>query len=661
VKQQATLGAGALALCCLLHPHRAASAEPAERTGTYSLGEIVVSGEAGVEAAQAVSTVSAEDIQRRNARTLDQALNLLPGVNVRVGNEGVPRIDVRGLRTRHVLLLLDGIPINSAVDQQFDPVLIPTEAIAEIKLTEGASSVLYGQGGLGGVINIITRKGAGGLHGTIGGEAGDHESYLARGNVSGGKGKLDFFLSGSSTEVEAFPLAGGFDPTAAQGGGYRANSDRKRTSVLGNVGFAPAAGLSLGLTGSYTRGEFGRPPSAVQDPFDPFAPTTRFGRVDDHEDVSAQLAADYQPAGAIGVRGWVFVSHLEEQNNRYDDASYDSFDVNGSFRERIHSTVVGASLQPRYDLGRAGVVRALLSAERDRWESNGQRTTIDPNQPASLDQRRALHVLSAALEYELLPLPGLGLAAGYGHHLQLRDERSDDDFSALAAAHYDVVETTRLKASFSRNVRFPSLGDLYSADSGNPDLEAERAHTFQAGVEQRLPRESVASLNAFYAVARNLIQTDQATGEDTNLAETRFMGFEVAAATRAVEALLLRATYTFLRSDDRSREGREEQQYTPGNKVALEGRYDFGFGLSPSLSLLYVGNQYYYTRNNVTPVQKAKLADYALVNVKLAQALLDRKVTLYLGADNLFDQNYETSYGLPQAGRFVYGGIELRP
>jgi outer membrane cobalamin receptor len=60
-------------------------------------------------------------------------------------------------------------------------------------------------------------------------------------------------------------------------------------------------------------------------------------------------------------------------------------------------------------------------------------------------------------------------------------------------------------------------------------------------------------------------------------------------------------------------------------------------------------------------VQKAKLADYALVNVKLAQALLDRKVTLYLGADNLFDQNYETSYGLPQAGRFVYGGIELRP
>ena len=59
-------------------------------------------------------------------------------------------------------------------------------------------------------------------------------------------------------------------------------------------------------------------------------------------------------------------------------------------------------------------------------------------------------------------------------------------------------------------------------------------------------------------------------------------------------------------------------------------------------------------------MQKAKLNDYTLVNVKLSQRLPGNRMTLYIGADNLFDQNYETSYGLPRAGRFLYGGVEFR-
>ncbi len=57
---------------------------------------------------------------------------------------------------------------------------------------------------------------------------------------------------------------------------------------------------------------------------------------------------------------------------------------------------------------------------------------------------------------------------------------------------------------------------------------------------------------------------------------------------------------------------------------------------------------------------KAKLEDYTLVNIKLNQRLLAGKVTVYVGADNIFDQNYETSYGFPLAGRFIYGGVEFR-
>jgi outer membrane receptor protein involved in Fe transport len=161
-------------------------------------------------------------------------------------------------------------------------------------------------------------------------------------------------------------------------------------------------------------------------------------------------------------------------------------------------------------------------------------------------------------------------------------------------------------------------------------------------------------------MAKNLIQNDQAIAKNTNLAEVRFTGFELSAATKCVKSLLLRTSYAYLNSEDRSRAGRDRQQYTPGSKASLEGRYDFDSGFSPYVSVLYVGNQYFYTKNNVTPVQKAKLNDFTLVNIKLSQRIFDNKVTLSVGVDNLFDENYETSYGLPRAGRFLYGGVEFR-
>jgi vitamin B12 transporter len=91
------------ALCCVLLPAPAASAQTDEPAGVYGLGEvIVVTGKSkGVQATQAVSTVTAEDIRSSGARTLDQAISLLPGVNVRVGGEGIVYLGVSNLLDRN--------------------------------------------------------------------------------------------------------------------------------------------------------------------------------------------------------------------------------------------------------------------------------------------------------------------------------------------------------------------------------------------------------------------------------------------------------------------------------------------------------------------------------------------------------------------------------
>jgi vitamin B12 transporter len=424
------------------------------------------------------------------------------------------------------------------------------------------------------------------------------------------------------------------------------------------VGFDPSDTLSLGLTFNYANGRFGKPTSVLNEPFDPFASPPKYERIDDFENFSLQLAGDYDATKNFSLRGWAFLNQSNQEDNLYDNAYFNSFNlIAGSFQERVKTRINGLTLQPKYDMGRAGILTLSLSAERDSWENRGP-LTVAADTFSQVDAEKSFNIYSADIEYETIPLEGLGLVAGYGRFRQTRSELSEDAYSALAGAYYDVFAATRLKASYKKNVRFPTLSDLYDLTKGNPDLEAERAFTCEAGMEQKLPMNSTVSLTGFYTRARNLIQNDQASGQAMNLTEIDFSGFEVAAATRFINKLQIQASYSYLDSKDKSRAGRDQQQYTPGDKATLEAKYDFDMGFSPYTSLQYVGDQYFYTKNSVTPVQKLKLKDYTLVNIKLSQRLFGNKANLYVGGNNIFDENYETSYGFPQAGRFLYGGAE---
>ena len=262
------------------------------------------------------------------------------------------------------------------------------------------------------------------------------------------------------------------------------------------------------------------------------------------------------------------------------------------------------------------------------------------------------------MEYEISPLPGLGLVAGIGQHWQNRTENSDSDYTWQAGAHYDLRPETRLKAAYHHNIRFPSISQLYSANGGNPNLQTEQASTYQLGLDQKLPGNSLATLTVFNTDTKNFIERNQ-NQINQNFSEYRFAGVEITAQTRAIKNLMLRASYSYLNSEDRTGvTGKDQVQYDPRDKATVEGRYDFACGLTPYVSATYVANQYYYSRQ--APVRKAQLNDYYLVNAKVSQKLAGGKLILYIGANNLLDLNYEQSYGLPQAGRFIYGGVEIR-
>ena len=637
-----------------------------EDEGVYTLGEVVVTARQDVvETAGTVREVTAEEIQNKDARTLDQALELLPGVEIRTGAEGTPRVDIRGFRSRHVLLLLDGMPLNSTYDGQFDPSIIPTENIAKIKVSYGANSVLYGQGGLGGVINIITKKGKQGVQGMASGEMGEGSSRLGRFNVGGAAEDVDFFVSGSMEARKDYPLANNFQATPLQGSGERNNSDNRRNNIFGNIGYSPTEDWDLGLVASFVNGHFGMPPSTKQstkaDP-DIFASNPKYERVNHFEGFNTQFSTSYDLPGPVDIRGWAYYNQYDEDRTRYDDDNYNSMTQKGTYFEDGTSKNWGGTLQTALDLTSAGSFTLALDAQKQEYESKGNIRDVKVGSDyefRNFDNSWSLWLYSASLEYEITLFDRLGLVLGYGHYWQNKEEGANENKgSYMAGAYYDIVKGTRVRGAFAKKIRFPSLRQLYQIDEGNPNLTPESSYNYELGVEQTLPLNSRVAVNGFLSDVNNYIEKPFTDAPFQNYDKYRFQGFEVTAETRFIERLMLGLGYTFMDTKDKSPNSRKDElQYRPRHKVTLEGKYTCRFGFSAYANMIYNVDQVYYSRSE--PLEKKSLDDFAIVNVKFDQVLLNGLLDIYVGADNLFDKNYEESYGFPAEGRLIYGGVAV--
>jgi len=623
---------------------------------SYELGEIVVSAESNeTEKVATLYTLDAKNLKDRGVRTLEDALVLVPGVYVRYGADGVPRIDIRGFRTRHVLFLLNGIPLNSTYDGQFDPRTVPVEIIEQIKVTTGGGSVLYGSGGNGGIINIITKQGQPGLHGSIVAEIGQEDSALGRLSLVGGTEKVHAFASVGRIDRDGTPLSNHFSPTKAEDGDERDNSDFEQTNVFTNLDVQVTDKTLVGLTFNYQEGEYGKPAVTNYDKNDPFTKKEKFLRVDDSEGMSSQLAFSHKATDRFTVRGWGFYNELELEENRYDDNTYSSQAKKGAYESNSTTRTTGGAIQFNADLQDAGGLSLAVSTQNDDWEDKG--FEVDKNNVAvNYKNNEDVDQYNVALEYEVALGGKAGMVAGMGYHVQDRSSGGDEDaYSYLIGFHFDPVVGTRLKINHARKVRFPSIKQLYDIDSGNEDLDAEHTMHYELGVEQALPGKTLFSLTGFINDAKDFIEKDEVTEINKNADEYMFHGFEVALENEAIDDLLLRLSYSYLESEDRSSDSDIHQlQNRPRDRVTFESVYDTPWNMTAQASVQYVANQYSYDDD----ANQRRTPAFTLVDVKLTQKLLEEALELYVGVNNLFDEDYEQSYGFPQPGRYVYGGVE---
>ena len=228
----------------------------------FTLGQITVTDMEQGEDPIGYDSLSKEDLYDFNRDSLAEALDLVPGVSMTSGsgNRNESTLSLRGFNRWQVPLTMDGIRLYLPADNRIDFDRFLTPDLSEIQISKGYVSVLNGPDGMGGNINLVTRKPVkefeAELRDTISlGNDGKYSGNTVYGSVGGRKEKYYYQASLEDRDVDHWRMSDDFNATVAEDGGDRDHTDKKdwRTNI--KAGFTPNSTDEYSLNFMHQAGE----------------------------------------------------------------------------------------------------------------------------------------------------------------------------------------------------------------------------------------------------------------------------------------------------------------------------------------------------------------------------------------------------------------------
>jgi vitamin B12 transporter len=191
---------GILPVFLVLHPHPANAADSDALAQPVALPTVVVTPirlpTPESEVGSSVTVITDEEIQRKQGRTLPDALKDVPGLNVvqTGGPGGTTSVFIRGANANQTKVFIDGIDATDRATGTFNFEHILTWDLDRVEVVRGPQSGLYGGDAIGGVINIITKRGSG--PGQFAGslEGGSFGTFNQNARVSAGTERYNFYF-----------------------------------------------------------------------------------------------------------------------------------------------------------------------------------------------------------------------------------------------------------------------------------------------------------------------------------------------------------------------------------------------------------------------------------------------------------------------------------
>ncbi len=675
-----------IVFCCMMMLAGTGVAAENGTDETYTLGEVVVTGEkASVADVGLTHILTAEDIQKFNSDTVAEALKFAPGVVMTRGRKNEPEISVHGFAQEKTLFLIDGIPYYETYYGKLNLDQIPADVISKIEITKNAPSVLYGPNAQVAVINIVTRQGTEDPTFKAQVDMGQDDTYTA--SVSHGNqiGAVNYWLSYNHQESDGWKLSDDFDPEIAtrmrrwmpdqdgihEDGGRRDNSDYEEDKFWARIGVTPTPDSEYFVSFHTLQSEKGHP--FATDSYKIFPRSgdnpafSTFARFEKYDDWGMDISGRQTLGDNLTLRGKLFYHDHEDEYVSYDSPAMDTVIAKSTYEDDIF----GGSLFVDFSGAEWHTGHVSLHYKRDAHDDRAD-SYLPFNKYIS-------YTGSVGTEHEFQAGEILRVYAGISYDWFDVDDAEDyefdrdDNFTGQADRDtpgtedelnpmigFDCLlgDQTTIYGSLARKTRFPTLNQLYSSSGGNPDLSSEQTVNYTLGVRQQVGSWMIADVSGFYHdisdwISRDYYEADY-TGDDiyTNTEDIAMMGVEVSLGLRPLEMLEMNFNYTYNRAKNHS-SGRatDEVSGVPEHKLGA------GCGITIpkvlarlDLQGIYVDEVYEDLPTTSDPAaDSTKSDDYFIVNGRISKTFQET-VTCYVEVDNIFDEDYEQEIGFPGRG-----------
>lgn len=579
-----------------------------------------------------ISVITKEEIADQNYASASDALRAIPGVNVlgsgaKGSSMGQDKILLNG--DERVLVLVDGRRMNlgSSGNSSADW-LPPVNAIERIEVLKGGGSALYGTDAVGGVINVIMKKGS---------DIGNHVTVKAAG---GSWNAEQYAISASGSTDSGLGLI--VSATKERRGEYKFKNANGKSQLLKNSGYDDTGVIvkldqkvgednRIGVNFEHINAEGGSPFGY-----------SGFGNTDSHKRISNNVALRYDWNESSDERGYVQVY------KNYQHAHFRSPDAGN--QSNFTDSTMGIEAQQNFKFSDTDELTVGLEYYK---------TTVD--NAALYAGKRDINNKAIFVEnrWEFAPSWQLNAGLRYDHHSKYGSE-----FTPKVALNKKFDENSNAYLSWGRVFNAPTTDDLYWYQPGwgmfgNPDLKAQKGNVWTLGGNTKLGDKTTLSGSIFYSDIDDAIGWlyDSTTYQSkaVNINKEKRRGLEVSLNHDFDDNLSAYASYTYVQVKQDKGKGFTKDLTTKPNIYRAGLKYK-------NADWLFTLNA-----NAVTGQSEKNFVDSSYFTLDLgAQYKINDNAKLFINGYNLTNARYAEFGGLykngearyPMAGRSFIIGAE---
>lgn len=585
-----------------------------------------------------ISVITKEEIADQNYASASDALRAIPGVNVlgsgaKGSSMGQDKILLNG--DERVLVLVDGRRMNlgSSGNSSADW-LPPVNAIERIEVLKGGGSALYGTDAVGGVINVIMKKGS---------EIGNHVTVKAAG---GSWNAEQYAISASGSNDSGLGLI--VSATKERRGEYKFKNANGKSQLLKNSGYDDTGVIvkldqkvgednRIGVNFEHINADGGSP----------FGYSS-FGTTDSHKRISNNVALRYDWNESSDERGYVQVY------KNYQHAHFRS--PVASRQSNFTDSTIGLEAQQNFKFSDTDELTVGLEYYK---------TTVD-NTALYIGERDINNkAIFAENRWEFAPSWQLNTGLRYDHHSKYGSE-----VTPKVALNKKFDENSNVYLSWGRVFNAPTTDDLFwhQVDSsqwgtfytyGDPNLKPEKGYVWTFGGNTKLNEKTSLSANVFYSKITDAIDWDYTSVPNYTLAvnvnKEKRRGLELSLNHDFDDNLSAYASYTYVQVKQDKGKGFTKDLTTKPNIYRAGLKYK-------NADWLFTLNA-----NAVTGQSEKNFVDSSYFTLDLgAQYKINDNAKLFINGYNLTNARYAEFGGLykngeakyPMAGRSFIIGAE---